>query len=374
MEHITKFLECLAPVTVCNLECEYCYIIQQDRREMKDPQWDYDTATVAKALSVERLGGSAYISICGAGETLVSDQVIELAYLLLKEGHAVNITTNGTLSKKFDQIISTFPKECLERLHFAFSFHYLELKKKNLLNAFFDNIDKIKRAGCSFVVQLNLYDGYMPYIDEIKKISVERTGALPQIALTRKDVNINGTTEYEIHTNMGENSYIEAAKKFDSPLFECTLKNFNVKRKEFCYAGLWSGVLDLKTGDFRQCYAAKPQNIFKDLSKPIEFKPIGKNCPNRFCINSSHFMSLGVIPEIIMPSYEALRNREEAGWYNEKMKSLLSEKLYDNNQQYSFCKKLQVQINAIPLNIKKILLNLFPNTVKKAVSILHGKK
>lgn len=374
MEHIAKFLECLAPVTLCNLECEYCYIIQQKRREMKDPEWDYDVKTVAKALSLERLGGMAYISICGAGETLISDKVIELAYLLLEAGHAVNITTNGTLSKKFDKIISTFPSEYLKRLHFAFSFHYLELKKRNLIDTFFDNIDKIKSAGCSFVLQLNLYDGYIPYIDEIKNISVKRTGAMPQVALTRKDVVVKDRTKYEIHTTNNANDYIKIARSFKSPLFECTLKNFNVKRKEFCYAGLWSGVLDLKTGNLRQCYAAKAQNIFEDISKPIDFKPIGNNCPNEFCVNSSHFLSLGVIPEISMPSYEKLRNREEAGWYNEAMEKLLSEKLYDNNTQYSPYQKILVNLNAVPGKVKRLIIKLFPNIVKKMAAVLHEKK
>lgn len=374
MEHISKFLECLAPVTVCNLECEYCYIIQQKRRKMEDPKWKYDTHTVAKALSKKRLGGMAYISICGAGETLVSNQVIELAYLLLKEGHAVNITTNGTLSKKFDKIVSEFPKEYLERLHFAFSFHYIELKKKNLLNTFFDNIDKVKIAGCSFVLQLNLYDGYIPYLDEIKKISVERTGALPQIALTRKEFVENGVIKYKIHTDMDDEEYIKTARTFNSPLFECTLKNFNVKRKEFCYAGLWSGVLDLNSGDLRQCYATKPQNIFEDITKPIHFKPVGRNCPNSYCINSSHFMSLGVIPEIKIPSYANLRNREEASWYNDKMKSYLSEKLYDNNEQYSTVEKILIDINGVPKKLKKTIWEMAPNALKKLFLTLGGKK
>ena len=30
-----RFIECLLPVTICNLKCSYCYIIQGNRRDMK---------------------------------------------------------------------------------------------------------------------------------------------------------------------------------------------------------------------------------------------------------------------------------------------------------------------------------------------------
>ena len=32
---IKRFFECLIPVTICNLECEYCYVIQREYRNMK---------------------------------------------------------------------------------------------------------------------------------------------------------------------------------------------------------------------------------------------------------------------------------------------------------------------------------------------------
>ena len=31
MDKIKRFFECLIPVTICNLKCEYCYIIQEER-------------------------------------------------------------------------------------------------------------------------------------------------------------------------------------------------------------------------------------------------------------------------------------------------------------------------------------------------------
>jgi len=342
-EKIVKFLECLIPVSICNLECEYCYIIQNGRRKMENPKLNYDIYTISKALSKKRLGGMAYISICGAGETLVSDDVIELIKLLLEEGHAVNITTNGTLNQKINKIIS-FPKDYLKRLNFSFSFHYIELEKKNLLKDFFDNILKVKAAGCSFVLQCNLYDGYVPYIDKIKKLCYEKVGAFPQIALTRRETRMNNKVYYEIFTDGTREEYVRNARKFESPLFECTLKNFNVKRKEFCYAGLWSGVLNLQTGMLKKCYGLKGVNIFENIDEPIKFEAIGNNCPLKYCVNSSHFLALGVMPECNIPTYAQLRNRESAGWYNNTMKKLLDNKFYDTNKQYNWFEKIMVNI------------------------------
>ena len=51
-------------------------------------------------------------------------------------------------------------------------------------------------------------------------------------------------------------------------LFDFTVKNFNEKRKEFCYAGDWSGVLNLETGLLRKCYSDNGgQLIFDDISR-----------------------------------------------------------------------------------------------------------
>lgn len=347
MEKIKRFVECLIPVTACNLKCDYCYVIQQNRRKNEIPKFKYSPEHIGKALSKERLGGTSYISICGAGETLIQKEVIQIVKEILKQGHFVNVTTNGTLTERFNEII-LFPKEMLERLHFAFSFHYLELINRNLLDTFLENVQKVKEAGCSFVVQLNLYDKYMPYIDEIKRICKEKIGAYPQVAATRNEDEVETAGIYKLYTGKTNDEYVKEGKKFDSPLFDFTMKNFMVKRKEFCYAGDWSIILNLVTGNVKRCYCEKEdQNIFEDLSKPIEFKAVGNSCRSAFCFNSSHFMSLGVIPEVDdAPTYAKLRNREEANWYNPRMNEFLNSKLSESNNQYTTIKKVKTNISS----------------------------
>ena len=77
----------------------------------------------------------------------------EVILRLLKQGHYLEIVTNGTLTNRFDEI-ALFPKELLHRLEFKFSFHYLELKERGWLDRFFDNVNKMRDCGCAFTVEL----------------------------------------------------------------------------------------------------------------------------------------------------------------------------------------------------------------------------
>lgn len=342
MEKIKRFIECYVPVTICNLKCSYCYIIQEGRRTEQKAIFKYSPEQIGKALSKERLGGTCYVSICGGGETLVPPEIVDIVKNILLQGHYVNITTNGTLTNRFNELCS-LPEELLKRLHFAFSLHYIELNKKNLLEKFFENVNKVKKSGCSFLVQLNLSDEYVPYINEIKKICKSKLGAYPQIAATRDE----SEKQIKLFTSYSVEEYTKLGKEFNSPLFDFTMKNFMVKRKEFCYAGDWSFLLNLATGEAKKCYfSTKVKDIFKDINEPIKFEAVGNSCRYPFCVNSSHFMTLGVIPSIETPSYSELRNRENANWYSDDMRQFLNSKLYETNKEYSKFNKLIVNIKS----------------------------
>lgn len=352
MDKIKRFVECLIPVTACNLKCEYCYIIQEERRTNQMPKMHYTTEQIRKALSLKRMGGVSYFSICGAGETLLPKETVEIVYALLEEGHYVNITTNGTIEKRFQEI-SQFPKEYLKRLHFAFSLHYIELKKRKLLDQFVQNVKTMHDLGCSYLVQMNLYDGYIPYMNEIEAFCIRNFGAKPQVAATRDE----SSQDFKLYTKCTTEEYRRIGMQMESPLFDFTMKNFMEKRKEYCYAGEWSFILDLDTGIMRRCYN-KPfgVDIFANPDLPIPFEAVGKKCGRPFCVNSSHFLTLGVIPEMKTPTYVALRNREEANWYTPEMREFLSGKLAENNEKYSYKKKIIVAIKD-QYRRKKLFLN-----------------
>lgn len=333
MDKVKRFVECLIPVTACNLKCEYCYVMQRNNRKGKMAELHYSPEQIGIALNKERWGGICYFSICGAGETTLQKNIEDIVYNILLQGHYVNITTNGTITQRLQAIIDK-AKPFIKHLHFAFSYHYLELKKLGLVEKFFNNIKMVRNAGASVMIQFNMYDGYVPYLEEMKETCVKYAGAMPQIAATRKEES--DLERIELLTNYSEQQYKSFGDDFNSPLFDFTMKNFNVKRKEFCYAGDWTAILDLSTGIMRRCYSSYLyQNIFKNPEEKIRFLAMGNCCGSPFCMNSSHFMSLGVIPEIETPTYAQLRNRDEADWYTDEMQCFLSSKLCESNEEYS---------------------------------------
>ncbi|BDD00013.1 radical SAM protein [Persicobacter psychrovividus] len=356
-----RFFECTVPITKCNVKCSYCYIIQEGRRNGKIDGFLYSADHIANALTKERLGGTCYFSLCGNGETLIPKEIIPIAHKLLENGHFVNITTNGTLTNKFEEIINNFSKDYLERLHFSFSFHFTELKKKDLVGVFLKNVALVKASGCSFLVQINLTDEYIECWDEIKHICLDNFGALPHVALTRDE----SFKEFKIMSDLSFPEYVRKGKEMNSPLFDFTVDNFNQKRTEFCYAGEWSAKLNIGTGDMMGCYGmGKRQNIYKSLNEPIKFEAIGCNCVLEYCVNSSHFMSLGVIPSKETPTYGSLRNRKIAGWQSEKMCQFLSEKLIESNQEYSPWKKGVVNIKYGALHNARRMKRLFNKVIQ----------
>lgn len=345
MDKIKRFFECYVDITVCNLRCEYCYVIQHHRNYQKIDAFRYSPEHMVKALTQKRLGGVCYFNICGGGETMMMPQLDELVSALLTEGHRVSITTNGTYTQGYEKLLKRLSPDLCKHLHFAFSLHYLELKRKGWLERFAENVHMVQKAGCSFLVQLNLYDGYTVVIDEIKEYSMSQFGAYPQIAATRLT---EGKTTIELHTAKTKEDYWQTGKTFQSPLFDFTMQNFMQPRKEFCYAGDWSCLLDLTDGTMRKCYGdRKGVNIFEDIERPIPFEAFGSHCyrRNAYCTNSSHFLSLGTIPNIYENiTYSQLRNRLEARWEGEEMRVFLSQKLKNQNTQYPLWQRVYVDM------------------------------
>ena len=107
---------------------------------MEIPKQKYSVEQIKKALTKQRFGGVCYFSICGAGETLIPDYVINIVQAILENGHFVNITTNGTLNQRFDELCN-LDERLRRKLNISFSFHYLELLRVNKLDDFFDNLD-----------------------------------------------------------------------------------------------------------------------------------------------------------------------------------------------------------------------------------------
>lgn len=330
-----RFIDIRVPVDTCNFRCQYCYIAQQHRFDKALPKFKFSPDYIGKALSAERLGGKVHINMCGGGETLLPREMPQIICELLKEGHYIFVVTNGSVFERFDEILNIVPCELLPHLGFKFSFHYLELKRLSLMDKYFDNIRKVWNAGCSFSLELTPSDELIPLIPEIKDICMKNVGAFCHISVARDDRKFN----VPILTKLSRDEYLKTWGQFNSQFFQFKMSTFNVKRREFCYAGAWSGYLDLGTGDMRQCYRGITQNIYNNINDPIDFKHcIGTNCNEAHCFNSHAFLTLGLIPELETPVYATLRNRvttDGREWLSPEMKEFLSHQLKEENIQYT---------------------------------------
>lgn len=338
MENLKRFIDCYVPIETCNLRCHYCYITQKTKFNNKILKLKHSPEEIRKALSTDRLEGKCLINLCAGGETLLSNEIIELIKELLEEGHYVMVVTNGTLSKRFDEICR-LDSTLLKRLFLKFSFHYIELLRLDIIDEYFNNIEKIKKFGCSFTVEITPSDELIPYIEDIKKICLKKLGALCHITIGRDDrkPGIDILSDYSFE------EYNEIWSTFESDLFNYKVSIFYKKRNEFCYAGDWSVYINLGTGSLRQCYCGiELDNIFNDINKPLTFNAIGYECSQPHCYNGHAFLSLGVIPELDAPTYAELRNRFDGNcheWLNQEMKAFMNQKLKDNNKEYSGIKK-----------------------------------
>ena len=351
---VKKYIDCIVPIHSCTLRCSYCYLPKQNENFSNElPKFSYPPEHIIRALSKKRLGGVCLINFCGRGETLLPPEMADIIKGLAKEGHYITIVTNGTVSKRFEQIID-MPRECCERVFFKFSYHYLELKRLNLLDTFFANIRMVKEAGCAITLEIGADDAYIPYLEEIKKVSVENTGALPHVVVLRDD----SKAEIPILTKLEKEDYLKVWSQFDSRLFDFQTKIYNQKRREFCYGGLWSAVLELATGRLSQCYAGNfIQNIFEDINSKIKFSPIGAHCREPHCYNAHMFMIFGLIPELKTYTYTELRNRvcdDGSEWLSPAMKKVFSQKLCDNNRKYGWLEKKLFDVSP-----QKVLQNIF---------------
>lgn len=327
---IKRFIDCGINTFSCNLRCHYCYVAQNYVFTRENPTFKHPAELVGKALSKERLGGTCLFNLCATGETLMPQVTLDYTKAILEQGHYVMIVTNATITKRFKEI-AEWPEELRRHLFFKVSFHYLELKRLKMFDKFFSNIELIKQMGASFTLEITPSDELIPHIEDIKKMSMEKVGALPHITIARDESN----PKFPMLTKLSKEEYIHTwGDNFHSALFDFKMKIFGVKRNEYCYAGNWSATLNLQTGTLKQCYCTNFfTNIYRNVEKPIKWVEIGK-CKAPHCHNGHAFLAFGAIPELETPYFAELRNRvcaDGSEWLNEDMKQMFSSKLIESN-------------------------------------------
>jgi hypothetical protein len=347
-----RFIDCVFPSKTCNLRCHYCYITHTGSFGAKPPVFPYSAEQIGRALAPERLGGICHLNVCGEGETLLPRGVLDILYRILQAGHLIMVVTNGTMTERFETIWK-WPREIRSRLGFKFSYHFLELKRLGLLNVFWTNVRKTRDAGCSISVELTPSDEMIPFIREAIDQCVGQAGAVCHVTVARNE----RYPGYPILTSLPRERYLETWGVFNSDLFAFKLAVFGQKRREYCYAGEWSAVLNLCTGTLKQCYKGRClQNIFQDVARPIRFEAIGHHCPEPHCYNAHAYLTLGVIPELATPTYDTMRNRrceDGSEWLNPEMKACMQSKFANVNKQDRRIKKVLMDLKGEPHAIRQ---------------------
>lgn len=334
---IKRYIEAYIPVNICNMKCTYCYLNKNINKVVSE--LSHEPKEVAKALSKRRLGGPALINLCAAGETTLLREMPELTEALLAEGHVISIVTNGVYTKYFETV-EKLPEEYRKRIFFKFSLHYFEMLKTDTTETFFENVDRMKKAGCSFTIELTPDDKYLTVKEDIRKLCMEKAGAVCHVTIPRDDT----TREHKLLSRYSLEELVEKWKDFDSSLLLFKQEIWGKPRCEFCYAGDWFFAVDLLTGKMTQCYEGKElcHNIYENIEKKLPFKAVGTKCPSSHCYNGHAFLPLGLIPEFTAPAYAELRDRiceDGSHWLTEDMRDTLSSKLGNANKEYSRLKK-----------------------------------
>ena len=337
--------------TACNFDCGYCYRKKQGVEEKTQPSFfRYSVDHMIEALSKKRLGGVADIVVIGGGETLLHPDIVPFIRGLLFEGHVVEVVTNLTLNHRIDELLDGLSSEHLERLLVKGSFHYLELKRLNKLDDFFNNMKKIVRAGGSSFPFLVICEDYIPLLDEIRDVCLENLGELPHCtaALDFTDAKMSPFKFYD--TNFKK----VIQEKFKSQINDTFDRFLSVDvKKHFCYAGKWSFVLNTSSGSISRCfYSPVEQNIFRDISSPINLDAIGTNCCIGNCALHYNLVSQGIMPDIsdVVPYGDMLY---KSGLFNKKLIDMLNFKYKDYMPLYSEEDKIRIDENT-----KRIFENL----------------
>ena len=351
MDKIKRFINVVIPITICNLA-------QTNSFDKNIPKLQYDLEIIQKALNKDRLGGTCMMNLCAVGETLLAPYLFDLTNALLNNGHYITIVTNGSITNKI-KVYCDLDEEKKKRLFFKFSYQFLELKRQNLLDTFFENVKMVRDAGISYTVELTANDESIPYIDEIRQNCIENCGANPHIIESRD--NNDG---YKKLTKLSNKEHMKNWNKFDTPVIKFQDTVWGNKRCEFCYAGDWELNLYLENGNLTPCFAGGPviQNIFEDVNEPIHFLAIGNRCPWEHCFASHVLLTYGTIPKFKAPKYSEIRNRKTSDgkeWLQPEMKYFMESRFNESNKEYTSDRKEIINwYRDIELN------NKFDNNVK----------
>lgn len=380
MSGIYRFINTTVPTKGCNLRCEYCYVRQhgeEDKLKIDNyKKWyKYPVEHMIKALSIDRLGGVCMFNMSADGETLLSPHLFDIVLGLLQNGHYVAVISNCTITEEIQKYVG-LDQTMKDRLFFKASFHYRELKKKNLLDTYSYNINLLKKNGISFSVELVSNDYVLKEIDNVKEFSIREFGALPHVLGGREETIKGKYPKYE--TKLDNEEFYKIWGSFDSPLFNFQDSEYMTSHNnDFCYAGVYTGTFDLSSGNFSACPANRTvTNIFDDIDSPIQFLPVGNKCPFPFCFCGFFLQVLaGSCSDTYDAGYKFYEFRDRVcsdgtNWLTPSIKEVFSHtcseyhKRVNEEQKYIINTILDVVYNGYKKNLDLRMIEIFEKYAK----------
>lgn len=288
MEKIVKMINGTIHTSGGTLCCEYCYLAQAGYQNDKEVfALRYPLDTILEACSKKRLGGVCFIQIIGDGETLLPKDAVSLILGLLREGHYVQIITNGTLTERLHELVEGAKQEgAAERLLISFSLHFIELERGNWLKIYADNIKYVRENGISFRVSMVCSDADIEAEDRIHTFCEnELNGIALGIGSAKKYNEITGNIE-GLWSKYNKKEYYEKVMSiFPSYNLEYIQDLDEIDNHKFCYAGSWYFQLDFTTGTYSQCLqnAGPVHNFFENMEEGLLLEPVGTGCRASWC-------------------------------------------------------------------------------------------
>ncbi len=337
-----RLINCIIPVTACNLKCPYCYIGQLNDFHHEIKSLPYSIAYIVHALRPDRIGRYCNINMCAMGETMLAPYIVEFTKQLTDLGHYVSIVTNGLITKRIEEICA-LPSRNTDHVFFKFSYHYTELQRQELFDTFNENVNRVKNSPCSYTIELTVNDASIPLIPQICKDSQQNFGAYCHVIESRDQTN----SEYPRLTKLPTDVHLEKWHPFQSPLISFQDETYNVKRREFSYAGDWIWSFMLETGDCYTCFGGghKLFNLYEDPDAFVHPVAIGEQCFEAHCYASHVLMTSGAIPSYQTPCYAQVRDRtclDGSHWIKPSFQRFFGMQFRDCNHEYSHEKKLYI--------------------------------
>ncbi|MCR5416427.1 MAG: radical SAM protein [Pseudobutyrivibrio sp.] len=349
MNGIYRFINTNVPTLGCNLRCDYCYIRQHGDEDIldikkRDSLFKYSVEHMISALTVERLGGVCMFNISGSGETLLCPDIFEICEGLLRNGHYIAIISNCTVTKEIEKFIR-LKQEYRDRLFFKASFHYQELKRRNLLNTYASNINALKKNGIAFSIEIVSNDGVLSELEELKAWTEKEFGALPHVLAGRSETKLGEFPKFE--TCLSEEEFFETWDEFKSPLFDYQYTDYVLPHNdEFCHAGVYTGSLEMATGVFFACPGNKKiTNMFENTEEPIRFAPMAKACPFPYCFCGFFLQVLAGAcnesynPNVVFGEFRDRKCTDGSHWLTPSIKEVFSHKCSEFHNPLTSAKK-----------------------------------